>query len=155
MNLLLLPIVLLVTEPPHTATTVDAEELSPQLQEQLQQVSALRQVELAELAAAAHVRQLQHELKVAQLQQQIRNVELPTRASVTLTEAENPLLSARLVGVAMVQQHLHVWFALTEQLVSLRVGEAHWLGLKVEHLGDRLRLKMGAFSRDFSLPKEL
>lgn len=128
--------------------------LSPQLQEQLQRVSALRQIELAELAAAAQVRKLQHELQVAQLQQQIRDLAAPVRQTSAKEEGDDPLQSARLVGVAQIQQQRHVWFTVAEQLVSLKVGEAHWLGLKVEHIGNRLRLQHGRYSRDFMLPKE-
>lgn len=127
----------------------------PPLQEQLRHVSELRNEELAELRAAAQVRKLQHELKVAQLRSQISALAEPAVAPESSTAApEHPLAALELLSVVRSGEQVHIWLQRAQQRFSVQPNAANAYNLEVELQHNRLTLIQAPHQRSFYLQGE-
>lgn len=127
----------------------------PPLQEQLRHVSELRNEELAELRAAAKVRKLQHELKVAQLRNQITAIDEPVRApDSTLPTPEQQLAALKLLSVVRSGDQVRIWLQRGQQRFSVQPNDANAYNLEVELQHNRLTLAQGPHQRIFYLQGE-
>ncbi|MGQ4276299.1 hypothetical protein ACQ5ES_04545 [Pseudidiomarina sp. E22-M8] len=129
--------------------------VQPALQQQLQQVSELRTEELAELRAAAQVRKLQHELKVAQLRNQISAlVEPDLGVKNSVQELEHPLAALELLSVVRSGEQVSVWLQRAQQRFSVQPNTTNAHNLQVQLQRNRLTLVKGPHERTFYLQGE-
>lgn len=127
----------------------------PPLQEQLRHVSELRNEELAELRAAAQVRKLQHELKVAQLRSQISALDEPDRAPESASPVpEQPLAALELLSVVRSGEQVRIWLQRAQQRFSVQPNDANAYDLEVKLQHNRLTLAQGQHQRTFYLEGE-
>ncbi|MDN7134737.1 hypothetical protein [Pseudidiomarina terrestris] len=133
-----------------------APQLTPEpLQEQLRQVSELRNEELAELRAAARVRKLQHELQVAQLRHQISALDQPdTSAQLAEAVPEHPLAALELLSVVRSGEQISIWLEHAQQRFSVQPERSNAYALDVRLQANRLTLKQDGHERTFYLQGE-
>lgn len=136
------------------AQPVTAPVVEP-LQEQLRQVSELRNEELAELRAAARVRKLQHELQVAQLRQQISALGKPAaQAEANGPAVEHPLAGLELLSVVRSGEQVRIWLQHAEQRFSVQPNSRNAHALEVQLQANLLTLAQGDHERTFYLQGE-
>lgn len=112
-------------------------------------IKALRAQELHELEAASRARQMQHELTVAEAQQQIAQLGQAPRQTAQLGP---PLSEFELMGVVQGAQQLVV-LKHQQQLLRLVPGEADSSGLVATIDRAHVRLQRGNEQRLLALPR--
>ncbi len=125
-----------VGDPPPTSAAFD-------------RIKALRAQELQELQAASRARQMQHELTVAEAQQQIDQLGQGPHRVVQLGPA---LSEFELIGVVQGAQQLVV-LKHQQQLLRLTPGEADASGLVATIDRAHVRLQRGQEQRLLALPR--
>lgn len=123
-------------EPPPTSAAFD-------------RIKALRAQELQELQAASRARQMQHELTVAEAQQQIQQLGQVPQGSPKLGP---PLSEFELMGVVQGVQQLVV-LKHQQQLLRLIPGQADSSGLVATIDRAHVRLQRGNEQRLLALPR--
>lgn len=114
-----------------------------------ERIKALRAQELQELQAASRARQMQHELTVAEAQQQIQQL---GRGPVTVAQTGPALQDYELLGVVQGAQQLVV-LRHQQQLLRLVPGEADASGLTATIDRAHVRLSRGQEQHFIELPR--